>query len=179
MSAVSHWLGLSEAIGALMAGVILSDTAARHELEERFLSFRDIFGALFFFVFGLSIDVEAIGGLGWLIALAVVVSVVGKLGSTYAAGRVGGFTPRQSLNAGAALVARGEFTVILAQVAASNPAISTADERDLVAIAGLYVLITAVIGVLLMKESKRIGRRLFPTPPRLAPEGGTHGPRAP
>jgi CPA2 family monovalent cation:H+ antiporter-2 len=179
MSAVSHWLGLSEAIGALMAGVILSDTAARHELEERFLSFRDIFGALFFFVFGLSIDVEAIGGLGWLIALAVVVSVVGKLGSTYAAGRVGGFTPRQSLNAGTALVARGEFTVILAQVAATNPAISTSDERDLVAIAGLYVLITAVIGVLLMKESKRIGRRLFPTPPRLAPEGGTHGPRAP
>ena len=29
-----------------------------------------------------------------------------------------------------------------------------------------------------MKESKRIGRRLFPTPPKLAPEGGTHGPRA-
>jgi hypothetical protein len=31
----------------------------------------------------------------------------------------------------------------------------------------------------LMKESKRIGRRLFPSPPRLNPEGGTHGPRAP
>jgi CPA2 family monovalent cation:H+ antiporter-2 len=179
MSAVSHWLGLSEAIGALMAGVILSDTSARHELEERFLSFRDIFGALFFFVFGLSIDVEALGSVGLLIALAVVLSVVGKLGGTYAAGRVGGFTPRQSLNAGAALVARGEFTVILAQVAATNPAISASAKRDLVAIAGLYVLCTAVIGVLLMKESKRIGRRLFPDRPRLAPEGGNHGPRAP
>ena len=176
MSAISHWLGLSEAIGALMAGVILSDTTARHELEERFLSFRDIFGALFFFVFGLSIDVEALGSLGWLIALAVVLSVVGKLGGTYAAGRVGGFTPRQSLNAGTALVARGEFTVILAQVAATNPAITAAAERDLIAIAGLYVLATALIGVVLMKESKRIGRRLFPTPPKLAPEGGTHGP---
>ena len=179
MSAISHWLGLSEAIGALMAGVILSDTSARHELEERFLSFRDIFGALFFFVFGLSIDVEALGSVGWLIALAVVLSVVGKLGGTYAAGRVGGFTPRQSLNAGAALVARGEFTVILAQVAATNPAIGASAKRDLVAIAGLYVLCTAVIGVLLMKESKRIGRRLFPARPKLAPEGGNHGPRAP
>ena len=179
MSAVSHWLGLSEAIGALMAGVILSDTSARHELEERFLSFRDIFGALFFFVFGLSIDVEALGSVGWLIALAVVLSVVGKLGGTYAAGRVGGFTPRQSLNAGTALVARGEFTVILAQVAATNPAISASAKRDLVAIAGLYVLCTAVIGVLLMKESKRIGRRFFPARPKLAPEGGNHGPRAP
>jgi CPA2 family monovalent cation:H+ antiporter-2 len=179
MSAISHWLGLSEAIGALMAGVILSDTSARHEIEERFLSFRDIFGALFFFVFGLSIDVEALGSLGWLIAFAVVVSVIGKLGGTYAAGRVGGFTPRQSLNAGTALVARGEFTVILAQVAATNPAIPVEAERDLVAIAGLYVLCTAVIGVLLMKESKRIGRRLFPSPPTLAPEGGAHGSRAP
>jgi K+:H+ antiporter subunit KhtU len=179
MSAISHWLGLSEAIGALMAGVVLSGTSARHELEERFLSFRDVFGALFFFVFGLSIDVGALGGLGWLIAFAVVLSVIGKLAGTYAAGRIGGFTQRQSLNAGAALVARGEFTVILAQVAATNPAIPTEAERDLIAFAGIYVLATAIIGVLLMKESKRIGRRLFPTPPRLAPEGGTHGPRAP
>jgi CPA2 family monovalent cation:H+ antiporter-2 len=179
MSAISHWLGLSEAIGALMAGVILSDTSARHEIEERFLSFRDVFGALFFFVFGLSIDVEAVDSVGWLIALAVVLGVAGKLGGTYAAGRVGGFTQRQSLNAGAALVARGEFTVILAQVAATNPGVPAGGQRDLVAIAGLYVLATAIIGVLLMKESKRLGRRVFPTPPKLAPEGGTHGPRAP
>ena len=86
-------------------GRVLSDTSARHEIEERFLSFRDVFGALFFFVFGLSIDVEALDSVGWLIALAVVLGVAGKLGGTYAAGRVGGFTQRQSLNAGAALVA--------------------------------------------------------------------------
>ena len=138
-----------------------------------------MFGALFFFVFGLPIDIEALGSVGWLIALAVVLGVAGKLGGTYAAARVGGFTQRQSVNAGAALVARGEFTVILAQVAATNPAVSTSARRDIVAFAGLYVLATAVIGVLLMKESKRLGRRLFPTPPRLSPEGGTHGPRAP
>jgi CPA2 family monovalent cation:H+ antiporter-2 len=179
MSALSHWLGLSEAIGALMAGVVLSGTSARHEIEERFLSFRDVFAALFFFVFGLSIDLDALGSLGWLIALAVVLSVAGKLGGTYAAGRIGGFTPRQSVNAGAALVARGEFTIILAQVAATNPAVPDAAQRDLVALTGLYVLATAFVGVLLMKESKRLGRKLFPAPPKLAAEGGTHGPRAP
>jgi monovalent cation:H+ antiporter-2, CPA2 family len=179
MSALAKELGLSEAIGALMAGVVLSETSVRGEIEERFLSFRDVFAALFFFVFGLSIDVEALSSLGWLIALAVVVSVVGKLGSTYAAGRAGGFTPRQSLNAGSALVARGEFTVILAQVAAMNEALSASTRRDLVAFAGLYVLVTAIVGVVLMKESKRIGRRLFPGPPKLATEGGTHADRAP
>jgi CPA2 family monovalent cation:H+ antiporter-2 len=112
-------------------------------------------------------------------AFAVVFTVTGKLLGTYAAGRVGGFTRRQSFNASTALVAHGEFTIILAQVALANQAISADAKADLVAFAGLYVLATALIGVVLMKESKRIGRRLFPSPPRLAPEGGTHGPRAP
>jgi CPA2 family monovalent cation:H+ antiporter-2 len=179
MSAIAKELGLSEAIGALMAGVVLSETSVRSEIEERFLSFRDIFAALFFFVFGLSIDVEALGSLGWFIALAVVLGVAGKLAGTYSAGRVGGFTRRQSLNAGAALVSRGEFTIILAQVAVANEAISASARRDLVAFAGLYVLATAIIGVLLMKESKRIGRRIFPSVPTLATEGGSHGERAP
>ncbi len=172
MSAVAEELGLSEAIGALMAGVVLSGTSVRGEIEERFLGFRDLFAALFFFVFGLAIDVDALSSLGWLIALAVALSVAGKLVSTYGAGRVGGFTRRQSLNAGSALVARGEFTVILAQVAAANPAIAASARRDLVAFSGLYVLATAVVGVLLMKESKRLGRRLFPARPTLI-QGGT------
>jgi CPA2 family monovalent cation:H+ antiporter-2 len=167
MSAIAQELGLSEAIGALMAGVILSETSVREEVEERFFSFRDVFAALFFFVFGLSIDVGAIDDVGWILAGAVVVTLVGKVGATLVAGRIGAFTPRQSFNAGVALVAHGEFTVILAQIAADNPAISEGRQAQLVAFAGLYVLISATIGVVLMKESKLLGRRLF-RPPTLA-----------
>jgi monovalent cation:H+ antiporter-2, CPA2 family len=162
MSAASSALGLSSAIGALMAGVILSETSLREELEERFFSFRDVFAALFFFVFGLTIDVGALGRVGWFVALAVVLTVIGKLGGGLAAGRVGGFTPRQSVNVGAALVAHGEFTIILAQIAGDNPKLSGHVQRDIVAFAGLYVLATATLGVVLMKESRRIGRLLFP-----------------
>jgi CPA2 family monovalent cation:H+ antiporter-2 len=164
MSAIAQELGLSEAIGALMAGVVLSETSVRGEIEERFFSFRDVFAALFFFVFGLSIDVAAIGDVGWILAGAVVVTLVGKIGATMWAGRVGGFTRRQSFNASVALVAHGEFTVILAELATENPAIPDAQKSQLVAFAGLYVLITATLGVVLMKESKVLGRRLFPTP---------------
>ena len=96
----------------------------------------------------------------------VVLTVLAKLASGYGAGVVGGFSPRQSLNVGAALVAHGEFTIILAQIASENDAIPSGDRSDFVAFAGLYVLATATLGVILMKESKRIGRRLFP--PRLA-----------
>jgi CPA2 family monovalent cation:H+ antiporter-2 len=162
MAALAHELGLSEAIGALMAGVVLSETSVREEIEERFFSFRDVFAALFFFVFGLSIDLGAIGEVGWMLAAAVAVALLGKTLSGYAAGVVGGFTRRQSFNAGIALIAHGEFTIILAQLAADNPELSAATREKLVAFAGLYVLATALLGVVLMKESKALGRRLFP-----------------
>src|SRR5919109_1293321 len=162
--ALAREVGLSEAIGALMAGVVLSGTSVREEIEERFFSFRDVFAALFFFVFGLSIDISALGDVGWILAIAVPATVLGKIASGHLAGRIGGFTPRQSFNAGVALIAHGEFTIILAQVASGNEQLLATEQETLVAFAGLYVLITATIGVILMKESKVIGRRLFPVP---------------
>jgi CPA2 family monovalent cation:H+ antiporter-2 len=166
-AALAKEVGLSEAIGALMAGVVLSETSVRAEIEERFFSFRDVFAALFFFVFGLSIDVGKIGSVAWILTAAVAVAVVGKLGAGYLAGLVGGLTRRQSFNAGSALVAHGEFTIILAQLASGNAQISASTQAKLVAFAGLYVLITATLGVALMKESKAIARRIFRMP-RLA-----------
>jgi K+:H+ antiporter subunit KhtU len=161
-AAIAEELGLSEGIGALMAGIVLSETTIRDQIEERFFSFRDIFAALFFFVFGLSIDVGAIGDVGWIVALAVVLTLVGKIGAGLVAGQLGGFSSRQSFNAGVALVAHGEFTIILAQLASENPLLNVGERTDLVAFAGLYVLATATVGIVLMKESKRIGRVLFP-----------------
>jgi CPA2 family monovalent cation:H+ antiporter-2 len=160
-AALAKEIGVSEAVGALMAGVVLSETSVREEIEERFFSFRDVFAALFFFVFGLSIDVGKIGSVAWLLALAVAVSLVGKVAGGFAAGIASGYLDRQSLNVGVALVAHGEFTIILAQIAEQNPRISDAAHVKLAAFAGLYVLVTATLGVVLMKESKAIGRRLF------------------
>ena len=168
-AAAAHALGVSEAIGALMAGVVLSETSVRADLEERFFSVRDLFAALFFFAFGLTIELDALGSVGLLVAAAVAASVVGKLAAGYATGRLGGFTARQSLNVGAALVAHGEFTIIVAELASRNEQIAAATRADLVAFAGLYVLCTALVGVVLMKESKRLGRALFGRP-RLRPE---------
>ncbi len=169
MSAVATELGLSEAIGALMAGIVLAETSARREIEERFFSFRDVFAALFFFVFGLTIDLGALSSVWWLVLMATAATAMGKLATGLVAGRLGGFSRRQGLNAGAALFAHGEFTIILAQVAAGNAVLSTSDRDDLLAFAGIYVLVTATIGVVLMKESKRLGRFLFarPAAPRL------------
>ena len=162
MGAVAIQLDMSEAIGALMAGVILSESGVREEIEQRFFAVRDVFAALFFFAFALTIDLGAFGAVGWIVLVALVVTVIGKVGVGLVAGRLGGFTARQGVNAGAALVAHGEFTIIIAQLAAGNVALAVADQEDIAAFAGIYVLATATVGVLLMKESKRIGRRLVP-----------------
>jgi CPA2 family monovalent cation:H+ antiporter-2 len=168
-AALAHELQLSEAVGALMAGVVLAETSVRELIEDRFFSFRDLFGALFFFVFGLSIDVAAIGNVWWLLVVAVLLTIIGKVGAVQLAGPLAGLSRRQSLNAGVALIAHGEFTIIVAQLAAMNPRLGEAVRADIVAFAGLYVLATAVVGIVLMKESKAIGRRIF-GPPRLVEE---------
>jgi K+:H+ antiporter subunit KhtU len=72
-----------------MAGVVLSETSVRGEIEERFFSLRDVFAALFFFVFGPSIDVARIGTVGWPLGAGVVAAVIGKIGAGFVAGRTG------------------------------------------------------------------------------------------
>jgi CPA2 family monovalent cation:H+ antiporter-2 len=68
-AAIADELGLSEAIGALMAGIVLSEQSVREQIEERFFSFRVVFAARFFCVFGLSIDLSTGGAVGWRGAL--------------------------------------------------------------------------------------------------------------
>ncbi len=162
MSALAVQLDLSEAVGALMAGVVLSESGVRDEIEQRFFAVRDVFAALFFFAFALTIDLGKIDEVGWIVLVALVVTLVGKLGTGIVTGLLGGFTTRQGLNAGAALVAHGEFTIIIAQLAAGNVALTITQQNTIAAFAGLYVLATATVGVVLMKESKALGRMLVP-----------------
>lgn len=171
VAAAAKALGLSEAIGALMAGVVLAGTPLREELEQRLLAVRDIFAAFFFFVFGLSVNVAALDNIGWVLGLAIVATLVGKSLTGLVAAELTGFTRRQGVNVGAALIAHGEFTIILAEIASRNDAIAADVRADLVAFAGLYVLASATLGTALMQQSKRIGRRLF------AVRASTGGPR--
>jgi CPA2 family monovalent cation:H+ antiporter-2 len=158
---IAQALGISAAIGALMAGIALSETSVRREIEERFFSFRDVFGALFFFVFGLSIDIGALGTVGWILPGALLATILGKIGGGLLAGRLRGLAPRQSFNVGVALIAHGEFSIVLAQLAIGNDRLSPGEQTKLVAFAGLYVLATATVGLVLMRESKALGRRFL------------------
>ena len=161
--ALGEAAGLSEAVGALLAGVLLSGSQIRDQIEQQLLGLRDFAAAIFFFAFGLEVDLAQADDAAVWLAVAVPIAIGGKLAAGFLAGRSTGFSRRQSVNVGSSLVARGEFTIILAGLAATGAALDQ-EFRELVSpFAGLFVLATAVAGVVLMRESRRIGRVVFPS----------------
>jgi len=162
-AALAEWAGLSAAIGALLAGILLSETEARERIERHLYGLRDFAAAIFFFTFGLEINLGAVGEIWQWVLVGVVVAIGGKLVSGYLAGRASRFTRRQSFTAGASLIARGEFSLILAQVAAVGVALDPSFRERITSFTGMLVLVTAVVGVILMRESRTVGRAIFGT----------------
>jgi CPA2 family monovalent cation:H+ antiporter-2 len=153
---VGELLGVSDAIGAFVIGLVLGATRFRSRIEQFALPLRDVFGAFFFLNFGLALDISTFGGVIWPVLGAVVMTlVINQLGGQLIA-RLNGFTPAQGLSVAGMLQNRGEFALILATLATA----AGLDPR-IVPFAGLYVLIMAVIGPILAVNSEKIGAAVF------------------
>jgi CPA2 family monovalent cation:H+ antiporter-2 len=151
-SAVAKGIGLTEAIGGFFIGMLIAETIHREKIERAFIPFRDLFSAIFFFYFGLSIQINATLHLGWILSVLIFFSVVGKLASGMLTGWFNGLSRRASMTIGLSMIARGEFSIILAGVAAASMPSATA----LQAVTGMYVFILAIGGVLMMDHSPRM-----------------------
>src|SRR5215813_11028230 len=142
---------VAEAIGALLLGLILGETEHSARLERLVVPFRDFFGAIFFFGFGLTVDPFGLGGAVWLAIGAAVLSLIGVLVAGQLAGRAAGHSGATSLNVGLTLLGRGEFSIIVAKLAQAGGLVALIQP-----FAELYVLILATFAPLLAKESERI-----------------------
>ena len=147
----SETIHVAEAIGALLLGLVCSETAHSDRIEHLVVPFRDFFGAMFFFSFGLSIDPFSLGEAVWLALGAVLLTIAGNFIAGMIAGRRAGLSHKASSNIGLTIVSRGEFSIIVA-----NLGIAGGLSASLKPFAALYVLILAILGPLLTKESKRI-----------------------
>ncbi|XRJ18313.1 cation:proton antiporter [Bacillus velezensis] len=147
----SETIHVAEAIGALLLGLVFSETAHSDRIEHLVVPFRDFFGAMFFFSFGLSIDPFSLGDAVWLALGAVLLTIAGNFIAGMIAGRRAGLSHKASSNIGLTIVSRGEFSIIVA-----NLGIAGGLSASLKPFAALYVLILAIFGPLLTKESKRI-----------------------
>jgi CPA2 family monovalent cation:H+ antiporter-2 len=145
-------LGVSDAIGAFLIGLVLGATRYKARIEALTLPLRDVFGAFFFLNFGLALAPSTFGEVVVPVAVAVVMTLIVNTAGGQLIARLNGLTPAQGLNVSTMLHNRGEFTLILATLAAA----AGLDPR-LTPFAGLYVLSMAIIGPVLAVNSERLG----------------------
>jgi CPA2 family monovalent cation:H+ antiporter-2 len=155
ISGLAETIHVAEAIGALLVGLVLAETDHRERIEHLILPLRDFFGAVFFFSFGLRIDPLALGGAVWPTLGAVWLTLIGNFVAGMLAGRSVGLSAKASANIGLTIISRGEFSIIVANLAKAGGLLSV-----LQPFAALYVLILSVLGPLLTRESKLVYRTL-------------------
>jgi CPA2 family monovalent cation:H+ antiporter-2 len=156
VAGIAQQLEVSGAIGAFLVGLALS---GRTEVRANVLisPLRDLFAATFFLFFSFQIDpADLLGVAVPAVLLAVATSATKIATGWYAAGRVGA-APKGRLRAGTVLIARGEFSIVIAALGSA-----LVDGPELGALAAGYVLVTALAGPVAARLSDAV-----PLPPRL------------
>jgi CPA2 family monovalent cation:H+ antiporter-2 len=139
---------VSAAVGAFLVGIALSGEVA-DRARRRLAPLRDLFAAVFFVFFGMQTDPGAIPPVLLVALLLGVVTALTKLATGwYAAGRAG-VGDRGRVRAGTVLVARGEFSIVIAGLA-----VAAGVEPQLGPLAAAYVLLLAVTGPLLARAAE-------------------------
>lgn len=132
---------VSAAVGAFLLGIAISDSTAR-DATKILEPLRDLFAAMFFVLFGLSTDPATIPPvLAWA-CLLVVVTTVTKISTGWWAAKHAGASLFGRARAGTALVAHGEFSIVIAGLAVTEGKVPA----EFAALATTYVLLMAVLG---------------------------------
>ncbi len=140
---------VSAAIGAFLVGLALSGTV-QSRAHSLIRPLRDLFAATFFLFFSFQIDVSDLATLVIPAAALLVVTGAGKLLVGRVATASQGLSSTARLRAGTALLARGEFSVVIASLG-----VDTAHGPELGALAACYVLMSAIAGPLAAKFADR------------------------
>ncbi|KAB1187098.1 MULTISPECIES: cation:proton antiporter [Haloferax] len=152
-------LGVSEAVAAFFVGMGFSTSGHRETIERRLTSVRDVFAAIFFFWIGLGTDPTLLVAAAVPLVIAVVLTTPAKVISGYLGGRVYDLSNHRSLRVGVGMVPRGEFSLVIAALAASG---STQVMREVIpSFAVGYVLVMSALGTVLMQRSDLVERLIF------------------
>ncbi|WED56596.1 cation:proton antiporter [Exiguobacterium profundum] len=152
--------GLSEILGAFIAGIMLADFHDVRPLKRLTVPVRDLFLPIFFISFGISINLEKgviVNALFFVLIVWGVLSkwIVGRVG-----GRIYGLTRVQANEAGFSLAPRGEFSILF--TALSNGAINL--------FVGLYIFVSAIVGIILFRFSEYLAEKTEKTLTKVLPD---------
>ena len=150
---LSDYLGFSPAVGALLVGFFLPVKHSRY-VKEKILPLKDAFIVFFFLSMGMLINVSAAFSLG----LPLVIILTGAVASKLAGGYLGSRFARtgQPLLIGALLIPRGEFSLVLAKTGVDSGLVGP----ELYPVAGLTVLVTAIVSPLIERRTRTFSQRV-------------------
>jgi CPA2 family monovalent cation:H+ antiporter-2 len=152
VAGIAAQLQVSAAVGAFLIGIALSGRVAE-DARGVLAPLRDLFAAVFFVFFGLRTDPAGIPPVLGVAALLALVTAATKAGTGWWAAKRAGIGPLGRIRAGTVIVARGEFNIVIAGLAA------TAEPR-LSPLAAAYVLIMAVAGPVVARLAEPVARRV-------------------
>ena len=156
VAGIAELVQVSAAVGALLVGIAFSGSAARGA-QALLTPLRDFMAAIFFAFFGLSVDPSQIPGVLGPAALLALLTASTKFATGWWGARRAGIGPRGRARAGATLIARGEFSIVIAGLA-----VASGLEAEVGALSIAYVLVLAVVGPVAARLSEPIAERLLP-----------------
>jgi monovalent cation:proton antiporter-2 (CPA2) family protein len=149
-------VGLSMALGAFVAGVLLADSEHRHELEADIEPFKGLLLGLFFIAVGMSANLGLVAARPWLIAGLVVGYMLVKVACGWLIGRLTRHSAGASLGLAFALPAGGEFAFVLFGIASRQHILSS----EIADILVIVVTLSMALSPLLMIAQDRLALRL-------------------
>ncbi len=147
--------GLSLALGAFIAGLVISESEYSHQALAEILPFRDSFNSLFFVSIGMLMDPRILLTHPGLIAALVGAVLIGKFLTGAGAVLAIGYPPRAALLAGIAIAQVGEFAFILAQAGQESGLLAREPYEVFLAVSVLSMIVTP----LLIQVSPKVARR--------------------
>ena len=156
LGAITEWLGLSLALGAFLAGMLIAETEYRYQVEEDIKPFRDVLLGLFFIVVGTALDLSAVAAnFGWVLLL-VVVPLLCKLLVTVAVARFFGAPLATSLRTGIYLAQVGELALVMLALAVRSDVVP----RDLLQPVLAAMIISMCAAPLVIQFAEPLVRKL-------------------
>ncbi|MBI1399870.1 monovalent cation:proton antiporter-2 (CPA2) family protein [Hyphomonas sp.] len=140
--------GLSTAMGAFLAGVLLSESSYRHELEADVEPFRGILLGLFFLAVGMSLDLDVVVQNWRLIAISVVAFTILKAIGVYGVARLFKANHREAVERTVLMTQGGEFAFVLYGAALGVGLIDTEGSAILTAIIIVSMVMTPLMVVI-------------------------------
>ena len=152
--------GLSMAMGAFLAGVLLSESTFRHQIEADIEPFRGILLGLFFLSVGMSLDLGVVASNWPLIASGVLAMMAVKALCIYAAARATRSTHWEALDRAVLMAQGGEFAFVLFSAAAAARVIDATVNANLTAIVVLSMVLTPLFVIALKRLTPKVQESL-------------------